>query len=282
MSSLPANSAGLQNDQESLGPATLGPGTTLRTIAELLVGARAMGCGLLNLALPMSEPDDKAPVRDPAPPTAGAAPLPESVAQMSDDLAKLFALLAGRNVPYALVGGIAMLRYIHGRNTADVDVVLSVNSLAAVPEISIAARNKDFARGTFRSLRVDMLLAENPVFALVLDEHVTPQTFGSTAVPCATVEGLLLLKFYALPDLYRRSELQRAALYEGDILMLCQRHPTPLSGILATLLPFVDEGAMADLRQVAQETSQRLARLSRHPAPGAGTGPAALGPPPPL
>jgi len=124
-----------------------------------------------------------------------------------------------------------------------------------------------------------VLLAENPVFALVLDAHVTTQSFGSTAVPCATVEGLLLLKFYALPDLYRRSELQRAALYEGDILMLCQRHPTPLSGILATLSPFVDEAAMADLRQVTQETSKRLARLRRHPVPGAGAASAALGPP---
>jgi len=132
MSSLPANSAGLQSDQ-----ATLGPGTTLRTIAELLVSARAMGRDPLSTALPMSEPDDKAPLRAPAPLTTGSAPLPESAAQMSDDLARLFALLAGRNVPYALVGGIALLRYIHGRNTADVDVILSVNSLAAVPEISI-------------------------------------------------------------------------------------------------------------------------------------------------
>ena len=230
-----------------------------------------MGRDLLSTVLPMSEANDKAPLPAASPLPPGSAPLPESVAQMSDDLARLFALLATRRVPFALVGGIAMLRYIHGRNTAHVDVVLSVASLAAVPEIVVAARNKDFARGTFGSLRVDVLLAENPVFALVLAEHVTTQTFGSSVVPCATVEGLLLLKFYALPDLYRRSELQRAALYEGDILMLCQQHPTPLSGILATLSPFIDDGALADLRQVAQETSQRLARLSRRPASGTGS-----------
>ena len=46
-------------------------------------------------------------------------------------------------------------------------------------------------------------------------------------MPCATPEGLILLKLYALPSLYRQSELRRANLYEADLAaLLLAAHPT--------------------------------------------------------
>ena len=84
-----------------------------------------------------------------------------------------------------------MLRYVDGRNTDDIDLVLSAESLARVPEIAIADTNANFAAGTFRSLRVDVRFASNPVFRRVMDSRMVMHPFAEMEVPCATVEGLV-------------------------------------------------------------------------------------------
>ena len=38
--------------------------------------------------------------------------------------------------------------------------------------------------------------------------------------PCATAQGLLTLKLFALPSLYRQGENSRAAVYEAEISSL--------------------------------------------------------------
>ncbi len=72
-------------------------------------------------------------------------------------------ILHARQIRYLLVGGVAMLTYVDGRNTKDVDLVLSLDSLNRLPEILVSDRNRDFARGMFRNLRVDILLSGNGV-----------------------------------------------------------------------------------------------------------------------
>src|SRR5437763_11972043 len=59
---------------------------------------------------------------------------PDSLISTVDEL---FALLHEREVDYALVGGIAMLQYIAGRNTEDIDVIMALPSLKKLPEIKL-------------------------------------------------------------------------------------------------------------------------------------------------
>lgn len=143
-----------------------------------------------------------------------------------------------------------MLRYVDGRNTDDIDLVLSAESLARVPEIAIADTNANFAAGTFRSLRVDVRFASNPFFRRVMDSRMVMHPFAEMEVPCATVEGLVKLKLYALPALYEQRRLQHAALYEADITMLAQAHGVKLGPVLERLQGDVGAGQFEELRKI--------------------------------
>jgi hypothetical protein len=68
---------------------------------------------------------------------------------------RLFTTLADRNIKYLLVGGVALLSYIEGRNTQDIDLILSIEDLSQFPEITITDENKDFARGLYEGLQID-------------------------------------------------------------------------------------------------------------------------------
>jgi hypothetical protein len=65
-------------------------------------------------------------------------------------VSRLFALLDERQIEYLLVGGIALLQYIEGRNTQDIDLIIAASSLAQLPEIQVIKQNQDFARGQIR------------------------------------------------------------------------------------------------------------------------------------
>jgi hypothetical protein len=217
----------------------------LRTLAHILHAAAAAGPGA------WSGRDEESKEKVPSEPS------------LAGDLHALFALLSERNVSYVLVGGVALLRYVEGRNTDDIDLILAVEDAARIPEIIVEERERDAAKARFRSVRVDLLFTSNKVFRLAKERYGTTHQFAEIAVPCATVEGLVLLKLYALPSLYRLGNVQRAALYETDILMLCQRHVADIPSILEVLRPFVGAGDFDELQRISGEISERLQRMKR-------------------
>ena len=73
---------------------------------------------------------------------------------------QLFNLLASRKVDYVLVGGIAVLTYVEGRNTQDIDLIMALPSLAKMPEIKIESQDMYFVRGKFGELQIDILSDE--------------------------------------------------------------------------------------------------------------------------
>src|SRR6266568_5440775 len=81
-----------------------------------------------------------------------------------ETVANFFSLLRERQIEYVLVGGIALLQYIEGRNTEDIDLIMAVSSLEQMPELLVESRDADFARGKFSDLKVDVLLTSNPLF----------------------------------------------------------------------------------------------------------------------
>lgn len=182
-------------------------------------------------------------------------------------VARLFALLDERNVDYLLVGGIALLQYIEGRNTQDIDLIMSVASLENLPEIRIVERSDEFARGQFDELRIDLLLTGNPLFDLVRREHAATRKFVEQDIRCATVEGLLLLKLYALPSLYREGNFTRVGIYENDIATLMQLYRPQLDSILAKLSPHLSESDNQSVREIIGEIEQRLARFRQRTEP---------------
>jgi len=65
-----------------------------------------------------------------------------------------FSILEQRSIGYVLVGGIALLHYVEGRNTVDLDLLMDVSSLNKLPELSISSRDRDFVRAKYGELQI--------------------------------------------------------------------------------------------------------------------------------
>lgn len=180
--------------------------------------------------------------------------LPEAVEQ-------LFNILTEHQIDYLLVGGIALLSYIEGRNTQDIDFILDRNDISAISQLSILEENRDFVRGTFDTLQVDLLLTNNPLFKLVRDRYATERQFGDRTVRCTTVEGLILLKLFALPSLYRQGQFNKVTIYENDITQLLLNYSVDLSEILKTLSKYLLASDLQELQITITDIQNRIQRF---------------------
>jgi len=190
------------------------------------------------------------------------------VDNLLQNVGDLFTLLHERKIEYVLVGGIALLQYIEGRNTEDIDLIITLPSLKKLPEIQITSQDIYFARGTFDQLQIDFLLTRNPLFEKVRRRYVTKQRFVEQTIPCATVEGLLLLKLYALPSLYpslyRRGNFARVGIYENDIATLLNAYQPPLAPLFKELAPHVNETDLAAIHEVVDDIRRRIDRFGKN------------------
>lgn len=233
--------------------ATLAPGASLRRVAEIVRNAVLFGADAWDGGS-RPEPGEK----------SGSRP---NILPTDRDVVELFTLLNTRRIPYLLVGGIAMLRYVEGRNTEDIDLLMSLPSVKLLPEISVEEQSDYFIRGRFRSVRVDVLLTANALFAEAQQCFGTTHRFAEMAVPTATPEGLVLLKLYALPSLYRQGLFDRVSVYEGDVASLLQRHPCNTEALLQRLDPHLEEGDRHELRVIVRDIQVRIARFEHFKKP---------------
>lgn len=178
-----------------------------------------------------------------------------------ETVGQFFTLLSERKIDYVLVGGIALLQYIEGRNTEDIDLIMAVSALERLPELRVETRDVDFARCRFGELKVDLLLTSNPLLDNVRKNFTTVRPFIEHAIPCATAEGLILLKLYALPSLYRQANFTRVGITENDIATLVHIHNPPLQPILDVLANYLSTSDMAQVKQIVGEIQERLERF---------------------
>lgn len=183
--------------------------------------------------------------------------------QLIETVARFFSLIRERQIEYVLVGGIALLQYVEGRNTEDIDLIMAVSSLERLPELVVETRDDDFARGKFGDLRVDALLTSNPLFDNVRKRYATTRRFVERDIPCATVEGLILLKLYALPSLYRQGNFTRVGLYENDVVTLLHAYNPPIGPLLDELSGYLSESDTKQVRQIVDEIQQRIIRFDK-------------------
>jgi hypothetical protein len=176
---------------------------------------------------------------------------------------ELFKLLEARKIAYVLVDGIALLHYIEGRNTEDIDLIVALPDLQKLPEIEILEQSEYRAQGQLGTLKIDFLLTRNRLFAYVQRNLTTVQDFAGRRVRCATVEGLLLLKLYALPSLYRQGNFARVGLYENDIATLMQTYRPDTAALLVTLESYLNATDMAAVEEISGEIQQRIERFER-------------------
>jgi hypothetical protein len=179
---------------------------------------------------------------------------------------RLFDRLDARGVDYVLVGGVAMLQYVDGRNTQDLDLIVALDELAAVPGVEETG-DPNPARATFEGLQIDVLRAEHALFDEVRRKHSTERAFAERRIRCATVEGLLLLKLFALPSLYRQGRLTRAGIYESDIAALLHEQDPDLEPLFETLRSHLLETDIGELRAIVGEIRERADRFGQNAPP---------------
>jgi hypothetical protein len=173
----------------------------------------------------------------------------------------LFAILEQRKIEYVLVGGIALLHYVEGRNTQDLDLLMARSALDKLPELKVSNQDMYFVRAAYEDLQIDVLLTKNPLFKKVLREYSTVQSFLDHKIRIATVEGLLLLKLYALPSLYRQGSFARVGIYENDIATLLHDYHPDVPALLSELSGFVNESDLAEIMNIVSEIQQRIQRF---------------------
>jgi len=167
----------------------------------------------------------------------------------------LFSELEQKQVDYVLVGGVAVLSYVEGRNTQDIDLIVRADQIDAI-DWGASVQDHDFGRAQYRGVRVDLLLRNNRLFEHVATHERATTQFHGQSVPVATRKGLLLLKLYALPSLYRHGQLGRAALYETDVRMLLQGTTISDEELLGELGALLSASDIAELARILGEQRQ--------------------------
>ncbi len=176
---------------------------------------------------------------------------------------RLFSLLSERQVDYVLVGGVALLQYVEGRNTQDIDLIMGLSSLERLPEIELTERDENFARGTFEGLQIDILLTRNPLFAFVRQQHASPAVYDESTITTATVEGLVLLKLYALPSLYRQGDFARVGIYENDVATLLHAYEPDINVLLLELESFMGATDLQEIDAIVKDLQTRFSRFEK-------------------
>jgi len=172
-----------------------------------------------------------------------------------------FTLLEQRKIDYVLVGGIAILHYIEGRNTQDLDVLMAVSALEKLPELKVASQDMYFVRASYNELQIDILPTQNPLFKNVHSQYSKVEKFLDRNIPLATVEGLLLLKLYALPSLYRQGNFARVGIYENDIATLLHDYQPDVSTLLSELSQYVNQSDLAEIKGAVSDIQKRIKRF---------------------
>jgi hypothetical protein len=182
---------------------------------------------------------------------------------LTQSVQDFFAILEERKVDYVLVGGIAILYYIEGRNTQDLDLLMAVSSLEKLPELHITSQDMYLARANYGELQIDLLLTQNPLFKKVHKEYSKVQKFLDRNIPLATVEGLLLLKLYALPSLYRQGNFARVGIYENDIATLLHYYQPDTDALLGEISKYLNETDFEEIKGVMSDIQKRVKRFKK-------------------
>jgi hypothetical protein len=173
----------------------------------------------------------------------------------------LFSVLEQRKIDYVLVGGIALLHYVEGRNTQDLDLLMSLSSVEKLPELNISSQDMYFVRANYGELEIDVLLTKNPLFKKVHSKYSKEQRFLDRNIPIATVDGLLLLKLYALPSLYRQGNFARVGIYENDIATLLHDYEPDANALLTELANYLSESDLAEVKNILADIQKRIKRF---------------------
>lgn len=216
------------------------PGTTSTQVGEILAGAATW-----QYYSPRLREGEDEILRDPQ--------------RIAENTEILLDLLSEREVDFVLVGAVAMLQYVSGRNTKDIDFIVPQSELRRCPEIIVRHQDETFCRAVFnQSVQVDFLYTKNRLFKEVAESHSQVLQMNGRLVKCATPTGLVMLKLYAMPGLIYQFQEAKIRLYENDIegLLTCGISD---NDVIATLKKHLKPGELLAAKMILQDLRSRMA-----------------------
>jgi hypothetical protein len=124
-----------------------------------------------------------------------------------------------------------------------------------------------FARASYKELQIDILLTKNPLFEKVHSDYSKVERFLDRNIPLATVEGLLLLKLYSLPSLYRQGNFARVGIYENDIATLFHYYQPDVPFLMSELSNYMNKSDLAEIKGVVSDIQNRIKRFKDESGP---------------
>jgi hypothetical protein len=173
--------------------------------------------------------------------------------------------LVEREIDCVLVGAMAMLMYVSGRNTQDLDFIASRREVRRLPEVIEAYKNdeKNFREGYFGSLKVDFLLTGNRLFKRIAERYSQPMVIGNRTLKVATPEGLVIMKLYAIPTLLYQFREDKILRYEADLADLLAGTEVRDTVVLDELKKHLKPGEFLAAKTVLQDIRERIAQIRK-------------------
>lgn len=167
---------------------------------------------------------------------------------------KFLNLLEEKQVDFCVVGGIAYLAYIQDRNTKDLDILLSVTELEKIIDyVEITNKDVNFTNAVFEGMQIDFLKTSNSLFEYVKNHETTKYDFTEGLYPIATVNGLVLMRFDAIVDLYQKGNFNKIIFYERDLQVLTHNYDIDWEHIWKISRKFFTGGQISEFQKMVAE-----------------------------
>jgi hypothetical protein len=173
---------------------------------------------------------------------------------LPDSVIKFLNLLEEKRVDFCIVGGIAYLAYIQDRNTKDLDILISITELEKIIEyVEVVNKDANFTNAVFEGMRIDFLKTSNSLFEYVKEHETTTYNFTEGLYPIATVNGLVLMRFDAIVDLYQKGNINKAIRYESDLHVLTMSYEIDWEHIWRISQKFFTDGQIKEFKEMIAE-----------------------------
>ncbi len=167
---------------------------------------------------------------------------------------KFLNLLKEKQVDFCIVGGIAYLAYIQDRNTKDLDILISVTELEKIIDyVEITNKDVNFTNAVFEGMSIDFLKTSNTLFDYVKEHESTEYNFTEGLYPIATVNGLILMRFATIVDLYQKGRFNKIGRYELDLATLTRHYPIDWEHIWKVSQNFFTDGQINEFRKMVTD-----------------------------
>ena len=167
---------------------------------------------------------------------------------------KFLNLLDEFRVDFCIVGGIAYLAYIQDRNTKDLDILISVKELEKIiGYVKVTNKDVNFTNAEFEGMRIDFLKTSNALFEYVKNHETTVYDFVEGKYPIATINGLILMRFDAIIDLYQKGNFTKIVFYERDLQVLTLNYEIDWTHIWKISQKFFTDGQINEFQKMVAE-----------------------------